>query len=227
VDHVISSMPLGELVRALDPPPPAEVLCAADALRHRDFLTVALVLPHTTSFPDNWIYVHDPAVRVGRIQNFGSWSPALVKDGGTCLGLEYFVFEGDDLWSAEDEKLIELATGELIDLGLAAEGEVSSGYVVRMPKAYPVYDGTYQANVATIRDWLETNVPDVHPVGRNGMHRYNNADHSMMTALLAARNVLGAQPAHDVWAVNVEDDYHEDAGSTERGTGRAAPVLSS
>jgi protoporphyrinogen oxidase len=210
----------------LSPAPPPEVLRAAGELRHRDFLMVALIVPESFAFPDNWIYVHDPGVRVGRVQNFGSWSPYLVKDGSTCLGLEYFVNEGDELWTASDEALVELATRELAGLGLVPGDQVRTGYVVRMPKAYPVYDEHYRANVAVIRHWLEANLPDVHPVGRNGMHRYNNTDHSMMTALLAARNVLGATPAHDVWAVNVEDDYHEEArGDDGRGTGRAAPVL--
>ena len=226
VDHLIASMPLGELVHALSPAPPAEVRRAAGELRHRDFLTVALIVPETVAFPDNWIYVHDPDVQVGRIQNFGSWSPYLVKDGRTCLGLEYFVNEADELWTAPDDALVELAKRDLAQLGLVPGDEVRTGYVVRMPKAYPVYDEHYQANVAVIRYWLEANLPNVHPVGRNGMHRYNNTDHSMMTALLAARNVLGATPAHDVWAVNVEDDYHEETRDDGvRGTGRAAPVL--
>jgi protoporphyrinogen oxidase len=226
VDHLITSMPLGELVRALSPAPPEDVLRAADGLRHRDFLTVALVVARELAFPDNWIYVHDPGVRVGRIQNFGAWSPFLVKDGSTCLGLEYFVNEGDDLWTSPDAALIELAGRELVRLGLVPRDAVRAGYVVRMPKAYPVYDEHYQHNVATIRRWLQTHLPDVHPVGRNGMHRYNNTDHSMLTALLAARNVLGASPAHDVWTVNVEDEYHEETRANHtRGTGRAAPIL--
>ena len=226
VGQVISSMPLGDLVRALRPAPPDRVLRAARALSHRDFLTVALIVPERFAFPDNWIYLHDPEVRAGRIQNFGSWSPYLVKDGRTCLGLEYFVNEGDELWSATDESLIELARRDLAKLGLVPAEEARTGYVVRMPKAYPVYDEHYLANVTVIRNWLEANVPTIQPVGRNGMHRYNNTDHSMMTALLAARNVLGATPAHDVWAVNVEDDYHEESRTDPRGgTGRSAPLL--
>jgi protoporphyrinogen oxidase len=222
-------MPISELVKAMEPPAPPAVVAAADDLRYRDFLTVALVVPQEFSFPDNWIYIHDPAVKVGRIQNFGSWSPFLVKDGRTCLGLEYFVNEGDELWSASDDHLIELATSELATLGLAQADKIESGYVVRMPKAYPVYDERYQSNLATIRNWLETNVTNVHPVGRNGMHRYNNADHSMLTAMLTVQNILGASPRHDVWSVNVEEDYHEElhhgAKSAPRGTGRLAPVI--
>jgi protoporphyrinogen oxidase len=227
-DHVVSSMPISALVRAMDPPAPAEVVAAADDLRYRDFLTVALVVPESFSFPDNWIYIHSPEVRVGRVQNFGSWSPFLVKDGRTCLGLEYFVNEHDDLWDSSDEELIALAQKEISALGLV-EGDVfSAGYVVRMPKAYPVYDEFYKRNVQVIRDWLDAAVPNVHPVGRNGMHRYNNADHSMMTAMLTAQNILGANPPHDVWEVNVEEDYHEEQTGktgTPAGTGRDAPVL--
>jgi protoporphyrinogen oxidase len=226
---VISSMPLSALVRALDPPPPEEVLAAADDLHYRDHITVALVVPEEASFPDNWVYVHDPAVKMGRIQNFGRWSPYMVKDGSACLGLEYFVFEGDEMWSMADEDLVELGKTELGRLGLADPGAIEAGYVVRMPKAYPYYDADYGRNVETLRKWLEVNVANVHPVGRNGMHRYNNQDHSMYTAMLTVENIMGA--SHDVWSVNVEEEYHEqmkaddDAGSSNGKSGRAAPVL--
>jgi len=229
-DHVISSIPLSELVKVMDPPAPAAVRAAADGLRYRDFLTVALVVPAEFSFPDNWIYIHDPQARVGRIQNFGSWSPYLVKDGRTCLGMEYFVFEGDDLWTMPDEGLVALATAELEQLGLVRAGAVEQGYVVRMPKAYPVYDEDYQRHVETIRAWLAEAVPNVHPVGRNGMHRYNNQDHSMFTAMLTVENILDGTD-HDVWSVNVEEDYHEESTDGEpraagsHGTGRAAPIM--
>jgi protoporphyrinogen oxidase len=227
-DHVVSSTPISALVRSMEPAAPAEVLAAADDLRYRDFLTVALVVPLEAGFPDNWIYIHTPGVKVGRIQNFGSWSPFLVKDGRTCLGLEYFVNEGDELWSASDEDLVELAGAELERLELIGPGIVEVGYVVRMPKAYPVYDDRYQKNLEVIRDWLAEYVPNVHPVGRNGMHRYNNQDHSMMTALLTAENIRTGS-AHDVWAVNVEEEYHEEGGdakrSTPAGTGRDAPMM--
>ncbi|MEV0730094.1 NAD(P)/FAD-dependent oxidoreductase [Polymorphospora sp. NPDC050346] len=223
-DHVISSMPISELVRAMDPPAPPEVLAAAEALRYRDFLTVALVVPQEFSFPDNWIYIHAPEVKVGRIQNFGSWSPYLVQDGRTCLGLEYFLTLGDELWNSSDEDLIRLGTTELEKLGLVRPGAVESGYVVRMPKAYPFYDFAYAENVDTIRRWLERDVPNVHPVGRNGMHRYNNADHSMMTAMLTVENILDGAD-HDVWEINVEEEYHEEKRPGDHGTGRAAPVL--
>ena len=220
-DAVISSMPISALVHAMDPPVPPEVARAASGLHYRDFLTVALVVPEHVAFPDNWIYVHSPEVRLGRIQNFGAWSPHLVKDGRTCLGLEYFVFEGDDLWTMSDEDLVALGTRELAAIGLADADDVQSGYVVRMPKAYPVYDDGYAGHVATLRGWLEANVPNVHPVGRNGMHRYNNQDHSMYTAMLTVENLFGAQ--HDIWDVNVEAEYHEQKQVTA--TGRDAPVL--
>ena len=192
--HVISTMPMRELVHTITPPPPPEVVAAADDLHYRDYLTVALVVPESRSFPDNWIYIHATDVEVGRIQNYGSWSPYLVKDGRTCLGLEYFVFEGDDMWNTPDEELIALGTKELISLGLAADGDVERGYVVRVPKAYPYYDFSYKENVETIRKWIETEAPNIHPVGRNGMHKYNNQDHSMYTAMLTVENIFGADP---------------------------------
>jgi protoporphyrinogen oxidase len=223
--HVISSMPYSALVRAMDPPAPAEILSAADDLHYRDFLTVALVVPEKAGFPDNWIYVHYPGVKVGRIQNFGSWSPYMVKEGRTCLGLEYFVFEGDDVWEMDDESLIALGTDELSRLGLVDSSQVERGFVVRMPKAYPVYDEGYQAAVEKIKAWLESEVPNVHAVGRNGMHKYNNQDHSMYTAMLTVENIVQGSH-HDIWSVNVEEEYHEEkAGTTEAGTGRSAPVV--
>ena len=228
-EHVVSSMPISQLVEVMSPAAPDEVRAAAADLRYRDFLTVAIVVPERFSFPDNWIYIHSPDVKVGRIQNFGSWSPFLVKDGRTCLGLEYFVNEGDDVWTSSDEELIALAQKEITELGLISGDVVEAGYVVRMPKAYPVYDEHYKRNVDVIRAWLDEAVPNVHPVGRNGMHRYNNADHSMLTAMLTAQNILGATPPHDIWEVNVEEDYHEEQRtelpSSARGTGRDAPVI--
>jgi protoporphyrinogen oxidase len=175
-------------------------------------------------------------VKVGRIQNFGSWSPYLVKDGNTCLGLEYFVFEGDDLWTATDEELIARGTRELGILNLVDPSKVEKGYVVRQPKAYPVYDDVYADKVAVLNEWIATTTPNVHPVGRNGMHKYNNQDHSMLTAMLTVENILG-KGDHDIWADNVDEDYHEetgaDAGSASlpagdhlaKGTGREAPII--
>ncbi len=235
-DHVISSMPISQLLQAMDPPAADRAVRAADDLRYRDFLTVALVVPEEASFPDNWIYVHSREVQVGRIQNFGSWSPYLVKEGRTCLGLEFFVFEGDETWTKPDEVLIEQGKRELGILGLVDPAKVEAGYVVRMPKAYPFYDEHYKANVVRIVEWLDECAPNVHPVGRNGMHRYNNQDHSMYTAMLTAENIaLGT--SHDVWSVNVEEEYHEETSSNgngngngngsggTRGTGRDAPVI--
>ncbi|MGH3813564.1 MAG: hypothetical protein ACRDUV_14115, partial [Pseudonocardiaceae bacterium] len=198
------------------------VLAAAGELRFRDFLTVALVVPESQAFPDNWIYVHSPQVRLGRIQNFGAWSPAMVKPGRTCLGLEYFVFAGDELWTLPDADLIELGTRELTTLGLVDPWQVEAGYVIRMPKAYPVYDQDFRANVDMLRSWLAGHARNVHPVGRNGMHRYNNQDHSMLTAMLTVDNILG-RGHHDIWSVNVEAEYHEQ--NTVPGTGRDAPIL--
>lgn len=227
-DQVISTMPINELVRILVPPAPPKVVEAAGRIRHRDFLTVALVVPQDFSFPDNWIYIHSPEVNVGRIQNYGSWSPFLIKEGRTCLGLEYFVSEGDELWEMNDGRLIELATRELESLDLVAPGVVEAGYVVRVPKAYPVYDSDYASALDEIREFLAREWPDVHPVGRNGMHRYNNQDHSMLTAMLTVDNMTRGT-SFDVWNVNVEQEYHEE-GSEESadpraGTGRSAPTL--
>jgi len=220
--QLISSMPLPDLVRAMDPPAPADVRAAAGELRFRDFLTVALVVPESEAFPDNWIYIHSPQVRLGRIQNFGAWSESMVQPGRTCLGLEYFVFSGDELWELPDADLVELGISELATLGLVEPARVEAGYVVRMPKAYPVYDHGFQANVAVLRDWLATHARNVHPVGRNGMHRYNNQDHSMLTAMLTVENILG-RGDHDIWAVNVDARYHEQEAVGR--TGRDAPIL--
>ncbi|RMH70411.1 MAG: NAD(P)/FAD-dependent oxidoreductase [Actinomyces sp.] len=226
-DVVISSMPLALLVEALDPPPPAEVLAAAKGLTFRDFLTVALVVPADAAFPDNWIYIHEPGVKVGRIQNFGAWSPDMVPEPDrTCLGLEYFVDEGDELWTAPDDELIALARRELATLGLVDPELVEGGHVVRMPRAYPMYDAHYRDNVETIRHWLERELPGVHPVGRNGMHRYNNQDHSMYTAMLTVENIVEGT-AHDVWAVNVEADYHEELRHPPGEAGRTRPAATS
>ncbi len=224
--HIVSSMPMGALLRAMDPPIPDEVKDAADGLTYRDFMTVALVVPQEYSFPDTWIYIHDPGVKVGRVQNFGSWSPYLIKEGRTCLGLEFFVNEGDHMWDKADDELIEQAKQEMHRLGLIKDvSRVEAGYVVRMPKAYPVYDDRYQDNVEILRKWIATDAPNVYPTGRNGMHKYNNQDHSMLTAMLSVENILGAD--HDVWGVNVEAEYHEEHAGEPRngGTGRDAPVL--
>jgi protoporphyrinogen oxidase len=205
--HVFSSMPLRSLGNALDPSPPREILEAANGLKYRDFLTIVLVIDNPDMFPDNWIYIHAPEVRMGRIQNFKSWSPYMVPDQSkTCLGLEYFVNEGDDLWSAPDEQLVKLGYEELQKIGLA-DGALVKGYVVRMPKAYPVYDTGYQQRLDVIRNWLKT-IDNLFCIGRNGQHRYNNQDHSMLTAMMAVWNMMGA--SHDLWEVNTDFEYHEE-----------------
>ena len=207
--HVISTMPMRDLVQALDPAPPARVAAAAEKLRYRDFLTVALVVDAPSLFPDNWIYVHETAVKVGRIQNFKNWSPEMVPDPSrTCLGLEYFCSEGDPLWALSDDELIALGTRELGQLRLVDPALVSDGTVVRMRKAYPVYDEGYELVVDTVRQHLDQ-LTNLQLVGRNGMHKYNNQDHSMVTAMLAVRNLYGER--HDVWAINADDEYHEEA----------------
>ncbi len=223
-DHVISSMPFNHLLKAMDPPVPAAVQRAADDLAFRDFLSVALVVPaDKVAWTDNWIYIHDPEIKTMRVQNFGSWSPYMVKDGRNVLGLEYTVQEGDEWWTASDDELVERGKAELEALGLMRAADVEAGYVVRMPKAYPVYDEDYRANVEVLRGWLAEHATNVHPVGRNGMHKYNNQDHSMLTAMLTVENILGA--SHDIWEVNVEEEYHEEGGTRAGGTGRDAPVL--
>ena len=207
--HFILSMPLQETVAVFSPCLEGDVSAAAGRLRYRDFLTVALVVEGPNPFPDNWIYVHDPGVRLGRIQNYRNWSTAMVRgEDRTCLGLEYFCFKGDDLWRMEDGELVALAKRELTKLGFAQGARVSAGYVVRMEKAYPVYRPGYDNDVARIRRAL-ARFGNLQVVGRNGMHKYNNQDHSMMTALLAARNVEGA--AFNVWNVNSDAEYHEEA----------------
>ncbi|MFI5178348.1 MAG: NAD(P)/FAD-dependent oxidoreductase [Vicinamibacterales bacterium] len=206
--HVISTMPIRHLVRGLSPAPPDDVRAAAGRLKYRDFLTVALVVDRAAMFPDNWIYIHDPTVRVGRIQNFKNWSPEMVPDASlTCLGLEYFCSEGDDLWRMDDEALVALGARELEAMGLLGAGRVVDASVLRVFKASPVYDDGYGLALDTIREWTNR-LTNLQLVGRNGMHKYNNQDHSMLTAQLAVRNLLGER--HDLWAVNADEEYHEE-----------------
>ncbi len=215
VEHVvdgtdfISSMPVTELVKKLDPPPPADVVRAAEKLSYRDFITVCLIVDRPELFPDNWIYVHSPEVRVGRIQNFKNWSPEMVPDSRkTSLGLEYFCNEGDDLWTRPDRDLIELAKVEVERIGLARANDVEEGCVVRVPKSYPIYDADYREHLAVVRAFVDGLV-NLQTIGRNGLHRYNNQDHAMLTGMLAVKNaVLGEQ--NDLWSVNTEPEYHEE-----------------
>jgi protoporphyrinogen oxidase len=220
--HFISTMPLRDLVAALEPAAPPEIRAAAARLGYRDFLIVVLIVEGADLFPDNWIYVHSPGVRVGRIQNFKNWSPAMVPDPTTTsLGLEYFVSQGDDLWTAEDDELVRLGASEAAALGLLAERDVREGIVVRVPDAYPVYDEASRSAVATIRDHL-ARIENLYPIGRNGQHRYNNQDHSMLTGLHAASTIAG-EP-RPIWDVNVESAYHEEkTGHGDRATPAAAP----
>ena len=217
VRQLISSMPLRELIMALEPPPPPEVVEAALRLKYRDFITVAVVVDRRDVFDDNWIYVHDESVKVGRVQNFKNWSPDMVPEGDqTCLGLEYFCFEGDGLWTATDQALVELASHELDAIGLVRPEEIISGFVVRVPKAYPIYDTGHGEALDVIKAYL-ARFENLQVVGRNGMHKYNNQDHSMVTAILAVRNLFG--DTHDLWAVNADDEYHEEARSLEAAGG--------
>ena len=208
VDEVISSMPLSDLIRSLSPAAPPEVRAAAERLSYRDFLTVALVVEGEQLFPDNWLYIHDETVRVGRIQNFANWSPDMVPEPGkSCLGMEYFCTVGDDLWSMSDSDLVVLATRELNAVGLVMPLTVVDGVVARMPKAYPVYDENYPAAIAAVRSYVQR-FANLQVVGRNGMHRYNNMDHSMLTAMFAVRNLFHERL--DLWSVNVDEEYHEE-----------------
>jgi protoporphyrinogen oxidase len=206
--HVISSAPIRELVSRIHPLP--QSTARAFDLKYRDFLTVALMIRSKDIFPDNWIYIHDSKVKVGRIQNFRSWSPEMVPDPAlACVGLEYFCFEGDGLWQSPDADLVELAKKEMAILGLCDPADVEGGVVVRQEKAYPVYDDSYRDNVEAIRAELEEAYPTLHLVGRNGMHRYNNQDHAMMTAMLTVRNIQAGRRAYDIWQVNEDAEYHE------------------
>lgn len=218
--HLISSAPVRELVDSIRPRPLSTF--NARSLKYRDFLTVALIAKSQKNFPDNWIYIHDPSVQVGRVQNFRSWSPEMVPDADhTCLGLEYFCFEGDGLWTASDDELVALAKREIGQIGLIDPADVVDACVVRQPKAYPVYDEDYAGHVVTVRRELERDFPSLHLVGRNGMHKYNNQDHAMMTAMLTVENILCGRRRHDVWQVN------EDAEYTESGVSGARAALGS
>ena len=205
----ISTLPIKELINIIEPTPPGVVIEAADQLKYRDFLTVVLILNEESVFPDNWIYIHEPNVRLGRIQNFKNWSSEMVPQSSrTSLGLEYFCNEGDDLWEKKDEELISFGLKEVVQIGITKATSFLDGTVVRMPKAYPVYDENYKKNVLVIRNWLTSNVQNLQLVGRNGMHMYNNQDHSMLSAYYAARNLLGEN--WDPWLVNADAEYHED-----------------
>ena len=208
VDAVLSSIPLSELVLALDPAAPEEVQAAAKRMRYRNLVIVGLVTTQAEPFPDNWIYLHDPGTRAGRVQNFGAWSPDMVLPGTTCLGVEYFCFQDDDIWELPEAEAVELAKEELARVGLIDPACVTSGTKVRVPRAYPMYDSGYREAVETLRSYLER-FENLKTFGRNGLHRYNNQDHSMWTAILATLNLIdGAE--YDVWSVNTEEEYLEE-----------------
>ncbi len=205
--HFISSMPLKELILRLDPPAPASILEAVKKIRYRDFMTVTLIVNQENLFPDNWIYIHSPKVKVGRIQNFKNWSPDMVPDQSkTCLGLEYFVNVGDDLWTMEDNALIELAKGELQTIGMADPSDIEDGVVIRQAHTYPVYDGDYREARDEVRAYVDS-LENLQTIGRNGLHRYDNQDHAMLSAILAVKNILGG--THELWTINTEKEYLE------------------
>ena len=221
--HFLSTVPIRELIHKLDPPPQNSILEAADLLLYRDFLTVALIIDVDQLFPDNWIYIHDSRVKVGRMQNFKNWSEDMVADPSkTCLGLEYFCFEGDELWAMDDKDLVQLASEELAILGLADKDKIKDGTVVRQEKAYPIYNSTYKKGLDAVRTFIKTELPNLQLIGRNGMHKYNNQDHSMLTAMLAVKNILGAN--YNIWDVNTDDEYHEEENETKSYTDDAGAI---
>ena len=206
-DYFLSTIPLSELVLSIKPAAPDDVLEAARGLKYRDFFTVGLVINKSSIFPDNWIYIHSPEVKVGRIQNFKNWSPEMVPDSQTTsLGLEYFCFDTDDIWKKSDKELIKLGTKEAVKLKFASKDQIIDGFVIRSPKTYPIYDEGYKKRIETVKNYLST-IRNLQTMGRNGLHRYNNQDHSMLSAIFAVRNILGEN--HSIWDINVGDEYHE------------------
>ena len=223
-EHVISSAPLREVVEFVDPQPAPEVAAAAKALKYRDFLAVGIVVKDRGTCTDQWVYIHDPGVKVGRIENFKYWSPEMVPDQDNAFYcMEYFCFEGDGLWTSSDAALVERAKSELVQIGLAAAADVIDGFVIRQKKAYPVYDEGYAEKVKLVRDFVEAECPGLHLTGRNGMHKYNNQDHAMMTAMLAVENIVAGENRYDVWKVNQDGEYYEKGEGAGAGTGRLIP----
>ena len=211
--QLVSTMPIRDLILTLEPAPPDEIVQAAKQLRHRDYIMIALIVKREQVFSDNWIYIHTPEVKVGRIQNYKNWSPEMVPDPAkTTLGLEYFLWEKDEEWDWPEDRLVEFGIRECAQIGLIEPREVQDGTVIRMKKAYPVYDQKYHENLTTLRKYLET-FSNLQTIGRNGLHRYNNQDHSMLTGVYAARNILGE--TYDVWTVNTEKEYQEEIRTTD------------
>ncbi|MGC9057418.1 MAG: NAD(P)/FAD-dependent oxidoreductase [Candidatus Saccharicenans sp.] len=207
-DRLISSAPLKETILTLNPQPPEEVCKAAESLKYRDFFTVCLIINKPDLFPDNWVYIHSPEIIAGRMQNFKNWSPEMIPDQAhTSLGLEYFCFSSDPIWSLPESNLIETAILDIEKLKLAERNDITDGTIVRVPKAYPVYDPNYKRQIEKIRFYLDQ-VPLIQVIGRNGLHRYNNQDHSMMMGLYAAWNI--PEKKHPIWDINVEEEYHEE-----------------
>lgn len=212
VDGLISTLALTDLIEAMDPPAPLPVLEAARSLRYRNFCLVALMTDEEVPFHDNWIYLHDPGTTAGRVQNFGAWSPAMVRPGTTCLGVEYFCSSDDEIWLMSDEAAVAFAKEEMVRIGLLDPAKVTDGVKVRVPKAYPIYDGIYREAVAEIRGYLES-FSNLVTCGRNGLHRYNNQDHSMWSAILAALNLTDGE-SYDIWSVNTRGEYLERRAET-------------
>ena len=223
-EHLVSSMPMRRLVSQIEPRLPDNAVQAGNSLNYRDFLTIGLIVRERNRITDNWIYIHDPSVKMGRVQNYKAWSPEMVPDPNfCCYGLEYFCFEGDGLWTMSDADMIALGTRELEQVGLCKAVDVVDACVMRQPKAYPVYDGGYQQHVSVVRQALDAYCPNLHLVGRNGMHKYNNQDHAMITALLVARNILAGENKYDVWSVNEEGEYHESGRPGEQSANGRTP----
>jgi protoporphyrinogen oxidase len=223
-DYFFSTMPVQELVRSLSTPPPAGVREISEGLQYRDFVTVGLLLNKlavrdpkspNTLIKDNWIYIQEPEVSAGRLQLFNNWSPYMVRDSGTVwIGVEYFCYEGDELWSLPDDEMARLAARELAKIGIIEEQDVLDSTVLHMPKTYPAYFGSY-ARFDELRDYL-LHYRNLFLVGRNGMHKYNNQDHSMLTAMTAVDNILeGRLDQSNIWAVNTEAEYHEEKSTAE------------
>ncbi len=221
--HFYSTMTLKDLVNALDPPPPPEVLRAGNALDYRDFLTVALIIDKPEVFADNWIYIHDPGVHVGRIQNYKNWSVDMVADPTkTCLGMEYFCSRGHELWEMSDDALLKLAAEDVEAIGLAEASDCIDGCIVRTLNAYPVYDRAYKGHRETLKRWLNGYFKNLYPAGRGALHNYNSQDHSMMMAILSIRN-MREEGAYDVWSINTESEYAEEGGTSRESEDRLVP----
>jgi protoporphyrinogen oxidase len=230
-DYFFSTMPVRELLRAVDAPIPGEIQAISDGLQYRDFITVGLLVdrllitePDGKPIKDTWIYIQEPDVLVGRLQIFNNWSPHMVADPSKVwIGLEYFCYDTDPLWKMQDKDLAMFAIQEIASIGIISQDDVRDFCVHRMPKTYPAYFGTYERFDEIIR-YMER-FENLFLVGRNGMHKYNNQDHSMLTAMMAVENILaGVTSKENLWEVNTEQEYHEQKDETQRAPSRAARV---